>query len=73
MTAAEKGGLVSSTFHFSQEYWASPLSKGSLEYSNSWYKEKQYIYVWLDAELLFLISPLDMVTTLWQQTWQCVQ
>ena len=35
MTAAEKGGLISKTSHFSQEYWASPLSKASLEYSNS--------------------------------------
>ena len=36
MTAAQKRGLISSTSHTIQEYWASPLSKGGMVDSNGY-------------------------------------
>ena len=41
MTAVQERGLCSNTPHIIQEYWASPLSKGSPENSNNYCIEKQ--------------------------------
>ena len=42
MTAAQKRGLISSTYHITQKYWASPLFKYRMIDSQSYCTKKYH-------------------------------